>query len=295
MKWLRLWSEMLDDEAVQQLPLSAFKVWIDLLCVVGEADGAPVTPEQLAFRARARKNRVKTGIDLLISVGLVVTRNGRIKPRNWSRFQYESDSSTTRVKRFRKRSSNVAETPPDTETEQSRLTSSSSSSTKTPQKTRPRPLFPDARLACLAAQKSEQVARLVDLADSLGYERDGGKCAAVVKGMGHGVPVVELMVAGLSAKGDPWEYVLKVVSNAKANGRAGGGGRQGASREESGLAAGYEPATEDELAALARSDTARLAAGGSGGAGDDAELNTGAVQGQAGEPVQRPGDGGDNG
>jgi hypothetical protein len=49
-----------------------------------------------------------------------VGRDGHTEPHNWKKRQYKSDSSTERVKRYRKRSATVTETPPDTDTEEER-------------------------------------------------------------------------------------------------------------------------------------------------------------------------------
>ena len=219
MKWLRLWAEMLDDAAVQQLRLAAFKLWIDLLCVVGEADGAAVTVEQLAFRTRTRKTRCQTALDELLEARLIVSRNGKVKPRNWHRFQYKSDDISARVKRYRERDETVHVTPPETEERRGEK--------KRVDPERPRPHFDEASEQFLAAQPNERVGRLVDVGDALGFERNGGMAAAIVKQYGHGRSVIEAMVSGLSARGDKWEYTKGVLRNGKSKqaGRGGSGKR----------------------------------------------------------------------
>src|SRR6185312_7315007 len=61
-------------------------------------------------------------LDRLLIAGLIdVVKGGpngsRIAPHGWAKRQYKSDTSTDRVKRYRKRFRNDAETPPETETE----------------------------------------------------------------------------------------------------------------------------------------------------------------------------------
>ena len=244
MKWLRLWSEMLDDAAVQQLHLAAFKLWIDLLCVVGEADGAPVTVEQLAFRTRTRKTRCKSALDELLAARLIVSRNGKVKPRNWQRFQYKSDDVGARVKRYRERDETVHVTPPETETE----TEERRVEEKRVDPERPRPHFDETCEQFLAAQPNERVGRLVDIGDALGFERNGGMAAAIVKQYGHGRSVVEAMVSGLSAKGDKWEYTKGVLRNGKSKQAGRGGPNKRAVIDAGGIEAAKRYAAGDDSA-----------------------------------------------
>ena len=140
-----------------------------------------------------------------------------------------------------------------------------------------------------ATKRGEQVARLIDLGYALGFERSG-VAAAVVKAHGHGKEVVDAMMAAAQyADGDPWEYVVGVFKREKANDQATSFGGQSVGGRV-GVQAADAPLTPEEQRALERLYSAGASSAGEGGPGNDAELDTGAVQGQMGGFVQQPGD-----
>jgi hypothetical protein len=120
MRWFRLYDDVLNDPKVQKLSGETFKLWINVLCIASKHGGVLPSLDDLAFQLRLPELVCKTEIDTLKAAGLI-DGDKRLKPHGWEKRQYKSDTSTERVKRFRERSSNVAETVnetvPDTDTE----------------------------------------------------------------------------------------------------------------------------------------------------------------------------------
>lgn len=121
-KWFRFYDEALDDPKVQRLDPETFKGWVNLLCLASRNDGTIPALEDVAFALRIDIIAARSLVDRLTIAGLIATVKGgangsRIAPNGWDKRQYKSDTSTERVKRFRKRSGNAEETPPETDTD----------------------------------------------------------------------------------------------------------------------------------------------------------------------------------
>jgi hypothetical protein len=120
MRWFRLYDDVLNDPKVQKLSGETFKLWINVLCIASKHGGVLPSLNDLAFQLRLSTLVCKTEIDILKQAGLI-DGDKKLKPHGWEKRQYKSDTSTERVRRFRERSSNVAETVnetgPDTDTE----------------------------------------------------------------------------------------------------------------------------------------------------------------------------------
>ena len=128
--WIRLYTSVVHDPKVQLLPDPLFKFWINCLCLAGLHDGCLPTEQELAFSCRFPDPKLVG--DLLGELEdrhLVHHVGGKIwKVHDWQEYQYDSDSSTERVKRFRNVPRNVSETLDEThqsraEAEQSRTES----------------------------------------------------------------------------------------------------------------------------------------------------------------------------
>lgn len=115
--WFRFYSEALDDPKVQNLPPELFKAWVNLLCVASKAGGALPSIDKISFHLRCDIETANAFHEALSHAGLidVGARGSRIHA--WDKRQYKSDTSTERVKRFRKRSETVSVTPPEPDTE----------------------------------------------------------------------------------------------------------------------------------------------------------------------------------
>jgi hypothetical protein len=121
MPWFRMYDSVLDDPKVQLLSPETFRGWVNVLCLAKRNGGTMPPMRDTAFMLRISEPEATALINTLLGAGLLDDADGTISPHNWRGRQYESDTSTERVKRFRKRFSNVShdvsETPPETETE----------------------------------------------------------------------------------------------------------------------------------------------------------------------------------
>jgi hypothetical protein len=113
MTWLRLYTSIINDPKVQQLPDRCFKAWVNLLCIAKENDGYLADIQTISFQLRLQIDEVSQLIESLIEYGLLDKSKRGVSPHNWNHRQYVSDVSTLRVKRFRKRQRNVSETLPE--------------------------------------------------------------------------------------------------------------------------------------------------------------------------------------
>lgn len=103
--WIRLYTKIPDDPKVQSLPPVLFRFWINCLCIAARADGNLPPIEQLAFALREPTSKIEPMAKKLVAAGLLdVDPSGTFRPHEWNDWQYESDGSTERVKRFRERS-----------------------------------------------------------------------------------------------------------------------------------------------------------------------------------------------
>lgn len=207
MNWLRLYVRILDNEDLYALPVAARWTWIELLAAISERDGVPISARSLAFRTRSRLSTLKLNIDRLVTAGMVVQEKGKLAPRNWDRFQYKSDDSSARMRRHRERTSDVTRSPP----EQSRTETDSVPSERAQA---PSLSFKNAERALFEATDKEKVARLIDLARSLGIDRSG-HAASIIRDFGVNKTLVDAVVDSVRyAKGDPWVYMREVLANA---------------------------------------------------------------------------------
>src|SRR5690349_9892907 len=112
--WLRLWVGITDDPKVQRLPLILFRAWINCLCIA-KANGGPLPEmEDIAYKLKVTKGRAEAMISDLRNARLIDLKDGQLWMHDWDEWQFQSDSSTERVKRWRNAKRNVAETPNET-------------------------------------------------------------------------------------------------------------------------------------------------------------------------------------
>lgn len=126
--WLRLYSELLNDPKVQNLPDSMFKAYINTLCIAGMAKPRGTIPplEDYAFLLHVGKKQAEKIRNFLKISELLEENSDGFFIHNWDERQFESDNVTIRTQRHRekkKRSNgengNVPETfqgtPPESE------------------------------------------------------------------------------------------------------------------------------------------------------------------------------------
>ncbi len=116
-RWFRFYSDAIRNPKVAVLPDADFRLWVELMAVAAENDGAIPSYDALKHLLNRRIDRLQSGVMRLVIGGLIDPVGDAFEPHNWRKFQYKSDTSTDRVKRFRGVTRNGDETPPDTETD----------------------------------------------------------------------------------------------------------------------------------------------------------------------------------
>lgn len=111
--WFRFYHEVLDDPKVQKLPLATFKNWVSFLCLASRFNGQIPPVSDIAFILRVTEADASVMQDELIHLELLDSKAGKVFPHNWKDRQFQSDSSTARVKRFRQRFRNGGGNAPD--------------------------------------------------------------------------------------------------------------------------------------------------------------------------------------
>lgn len=112
--WFRFYHEALDDPKVQKLTGDAFKFWVNCLCLAKRNEGKLPDLAAISFAFRMELIVVEKFMEIMHMAGLIDTKASWKEPHNWKKRQPKSDSSTERVKRHRKRRSNVSSTVTDT-------------------------------------------------------------------------------------------------------------------------------------------------------------------------------------
>ncbi len=118
-RWFRFYSDAMRNPRVARLSDKEFRLWVELLAVAAEHDGVIPPLGDLKYLLKRRLDHLSTGVQHLISIGLIDLLEDGYEPHNWAKFQYKSDVSTERVHKHRAKR-NVSETPPDTETDTER-------------------------------------------------------------------------------------------------------------------------------------------------------------------------------
>lgn len=136
MSWFRAYAEMVDDEKLRLLAFEDRWHFVALLCckragLLDNGDAHDLLFRKVAVKLGLQLRELEAVAKRLGEVGLIDPAT--FQPLAWRQRQFESDSSTERVRACRERKrqaesaargetvverfSNVAETPPDTETE----------------------------------------------------------------------------------------------------------------------------------------------------------------------------------
>ncbi len=116
-RWFRSHVAKLENPKVQRLSDTLYRAWESLLCVAARHDG--VLPElgDTAFFLRKPAEETAELIEALVKARLFERTERGLQPHDWDDWQYNTDVSTQRVKRFRQRTRNVSETPSESESE----------------------------------------------------------------------------------------------------------------------------------------------------------------------------------
>jgi len=128
-RWFRFYDSVLDDPKVQRLPDAVFRAWVNLMCLASRCEGRIAKNwDDISFALRTNIEAAKIILGTLLASGLIEEKKHWYEPHNWRKRQYKSDTSTSRVKRFRQRFKTVSETPPEqtqTRAEQKQIPSAS--------------------------------------------------------------------------------------------------------------------------------------------------------------------------
>lgn len=120
--WFRFYTEFAFDPKVQLLSETLQRRFMMLLCCAAAGITPTTSVSQVNFVLRIPVSEIDETRSTLVAAGLI---DDTWFPTNWDKRQYQSDSSTSRVQRFRKlkeeRFNAVTETPSEqSRTEQSR-------------------------------------------------------------------------------------------------------------------------------------------------------------------------------
>lgn len=132
--WFRMYAGVINDPKVMKLPEATRWHWVAFLCIASDNGGKLPPAADLAFLLRMTEQRAAVLVTELHRAGLLDKDDSGFAPHNWAGRQYQSDSSTKRVRDHRERkkrevdvtgnvSPAVTVTPPEqsrTETEQNR-------------------------------------------------------------------------------------------------------------------------------------------------------------------------------
>lgn len=137
--WWRAYDDAIDHPKLLKLSSDAHRwAWFTLQCIASANAGELPPAADIAVRLRMKPSKVAEWITILVKAGLIDNCDGVFRPHNWDDRQFQSDSSTPRVKRLRERrrnakgnvsdgvTRNVSETVNETPPEQSRTDSEQS-------------------------------------------------------------------------------------------------------------------------------------------------------------------------
>lgn len=116
-RWFRLYADAMRNPKVARLSDAEFRLWVKLLAVASENEGALPPLIDLNKVLNTRLDRLSKSLKGLVTGGLIDELSGGYEPHNWGKFQYKSDTSTARVTLHRQRKETLHETAPDTESD----------------------------------------------------------------------------------------------------------------------------------------------------------------------------------
>jgi len=198
-RWFRFHADALDNPKVQKLDAETYRNWVNILCLACKHDGKLPPISDIAFALRISEDGALTVVTRLLNATLIDRLSGgpdgwHYAPHGWQERQYISDTSTERVKRFRKRSKPVTETAPDTDTDTDNTLPKGNGENADPDK-----VFWDGARAYLGKAKASIIGK---------WCRDYGQDAAAKA----------ITEAQLARAVDPVTYIERVLRRTKAGG-----------------------------------------------------------------------------
>lgn len=103
--WFRTYHEALDNPKIQRLDPQTFKIWFNLLCLAARGGGViERNIEHIAWCLRVSPETADDAINTLVFNGLFDIQSDKsLKPHNWDARQFVSDTSSERVRKYRKK------------------------------------------------------------------------------------------------------------------------------------------------------------------------------------------------
>jgi hypothetical protein len=113
-----MYAEAIDNAKLRLLAYEDRWHFVALLCLKAQGildeRNLDLRGQKVCVKLGLNSVELETVMKRLVTVGLV---SEDMQPLKWTKRQFQSDSSTSRVRAFRKRFSNGAVTPPDTDTD----------------------------------------------------------------------------------------------------------------------------------------------------------------------------------
>ena len=106
MPWFRMYHEMVDDPKIGTLTDSEFRLWVELLCLACQACNGGNTNLTVTETEWKLRRSVSETLPKLLHIGIVTLHadeRGKetILISKWKNRQFQSDTSTPRVQRYR--------------------------------------------------------------------------------------------------------------------------------------------------------------------------------------------------
>ena len=104
MKWLRLWTDVLENPKVQDLPAPLFKAWVNLLLLANRQEKRGALPDlgRVALHLRISRVKAQKVLDQLIELGLIDDLAGTYGMHDWGEWQRQSDDAAARMAKGRR-------------------------------------------------------------------------------------------------------------------------------------------------------------------------------------------------
>ena len=103
MKWLRLYTEIIDDIKVLKMHPKLFKFFIFLLLLASECDQdgtISLSKKDISWRLRTSLKNTNLYLNELKNLN-IITENPMISFINWNKRQYKSDNASERSRQWR--------------------------------------------------------------------------------------------------------------------------------------------------------------------------------------------------
>ena len=101
--WFRLYVEVAHSRKIQNLPPELFKFWINLMCLAKANAGVLPSVEDISWTLRLDLDDASGKLEQLKARNLVDVTDFGLAMHDWDEHQFDSDSSTERVREWRKR------------------------------------------------------------------------------------------------------------------------------------------------------------------------------------------------